>query len=182
MQNLVWVFNMGFLKSTAIGILIGMWITASVAAEISTAQPKEFDAQVQDIKKYILDISAEITQLEEQLLFPSNSRLVIFVELARGDAFRLDAVTIKIDGKDITHYIYTAKELEALQHGGVQRLYTGNIEIGEHTLDVDLIGKSTSNKDYRHSASYKFVKGIKDAKIIEITLSGSGSKIESLTD
>ena len=173
---------MGLLKSTVIGILVGMWMTASLAAEVSKTQVKGFDEQVQDIKKNILGIAAELTQLEEQLLFPSSTQLAVFVALAQGDKFRLDAMTIKIDGKDATHYIYTAKELEAMQRGGVQRLYTGNIETGEHTLDVDLIGKSTSNKDYQHSASYKFVKGIKGAKLIAITLSGSGSKIESLTD
>lgn len=173
---------MGFFKGTVIGILIGMWITVSGAAEVSKAQTKGFDEQVQDIKKNILSISSELSQLEEQLLFPSSTQIAIFVALTQGDKFRLDAVTIKIDGKDTTHYVYTTKELEALQHGGVQRLYTGNIETGEHTLDVDLIGKSTSNKDFQHSASYKFVKGIKGAKLIEITLSGSGSKIESLSD
>lgn len=156
--------------------------TASVAAEVPKTPVKGFDEQVQDIKKNILDIATELTHLEEQLLFPSSTQLAIFVALKQGDQFRLDAVTIKLDGKDATHYIYTPKELEALQHGGVQRLYTGNIETGEHTLDVDLIGKSASNKDYQHSASYKFVKGVKGAKLIEITLSGSGSKIESLTD
>ncbi|MDO8412250.1 MAG: hypothetical protein Q7S51_00525 [Gallionellaceae bacterium] len=173
---------MGFVKRIVIGTLIGLWITASVAAEVAKTQVKGFDEQVQDIKKNILGIASELNQLEEQLLFPSSTQLAVFVALAPGDNLRLDALTIKIDGKDATHYIYSAKELEALQHGGIQRLYTGNIETGEHTLDLDLIGKSSSNKDYQYSASYKFVKGIKGAKLIEITLSGSGSKIESLTD
>ena len=173
---------MVFLRNAAVATLLVMWMTAGAAAEASKGPVKGFDEQVQDIKKNILAISAELTQIEEQLLFPSSTQLAIFVALAQGDKFRLDAVTIKIDGRNATHYLYSAKELEALQHGGVQRLYTGNIKTGEHTLDVDLSGKSTANKNYQHSASYKFIKGVKGAKLIEIILSGSGSKIESLSD
>src|SRR5690242_20947887 len=32
------------------------------------------------------------------------------------------------------HYIYSAKELQALRKGGVQRIYVGNVTTGEHKL------------------------------------------------
>lgn len=163
-----------FKKKVMIGLLLCLYMAGSMAEEVSREQIKGLDEQVQDIKKDVLGISAELTQLEEKLIYPSNTQVSVFVTLVRGDKFRLDAVNIKIDGKDAAHHIYTFKELEALQSGGVQRLYTGNIRTGAHTLEVSLIGKSTGNSDYLQSASYKFTKSV-EPKLIEISLAGPGS-------
>ena len=78
------------------------------------------DEQVQEIKSDVLAIAAELNQLEERLLFPSNTQVAVFVSLADGETFRLDSVQIQLDGKPVAHHIYTFKELEALQKGGVQ--------------------------------------------------------------
>ena len=163
-----------FQKRVMIGWLFCVWTAGSMAEEVSREQIKGLDEQVQDIKKDVLGISAELTQLEEKLIYPSSTQVSVFVTLVQGDKFRLDAVNIKIDGKDATHHIYTFKELEALQSGGVQRLYTGNIRTGAHTLDVSLIGKSAGNSDYLQSASYKFTKSV-EPKLIEISMAGPDS-------
>lgn len=170
-----------FFRSASIGMLIGMWMGVCVAEEVGQVPTEGLDEQVQSVKREVLRISAELSQLQEKLMYPSDTQVSLFVSLAQGDKFRLDAVTIKIDGKNATHYIYTAKELEALQHGGVQRIYTGNIRGGTHTLDVKIIGKSTNSRDYQQSSSHKFYK-MKGPKVIEITLSGSGSTIQSIAD
>ena len=163
----------GILKRTAIVFLIGMWAATGGAEEITKEQIKVLDDQVQDIKKDVLDISAKLIQLEEKLVSPPNTQISIFLGIAQDEKFRLDAANIKIDGKAATHHIYTQGEMEALQHGGVQRIYTGNIRNGEHLLEVELIGKSTSNSDYRQSSSYKFIKEA-GTKLIEITFAGPG--------
>jgi len=157
------------------GSMIMLWLSASQAEDVSKEQIKGLDEQVQDIKKDVLSISAELTQLEEKLLYPSNTQVSIFVSFEKGAKFNLNAVKIKIDGKDVTYHIYTFKELEALQSGGVQRLYTGNIRAGEHTLDVTLIAKLSGNNDDKQSASYKFTKSV-EPKLVEISLAGSGSQ------
>ena len=159
--------------------LIVVWMSGSYAEEISKEQIRGLDEQVQDIKRDVLGISAELTQLEEKLIYPSNTQVSVFVTLVKGDKFRLDAVKIKIDGKDVTHHIYTFKELEALQSGGVQRIYTGNIRSGDHTLDVALIGKSSGNSDYLQNASHKFTKTV-EPKLIEVILAGPGSSTQRI--
>ena len=60
-----------FLKITMIAILIWSWMSVGVAEEVSREQIKGLDEQVQDIKKDVLAISAELTQLEEKLIYPS---------------------------------------------------------------------------------------------------------------
>jgi hypothetical protein len=153
--------------------MLALSLTAS-AEEVSREQIKGIDEQVQDIKKDVLAISSDLTQLEEKLLYPSNTQVSLFVAVAQGDKFRLDAVDISIDGKETTHYLYTFKELEALQKGGVQRIYTGNIRTGEHTLDVTVIGKTAGNSDYNQKANYKFTKDV-GPRLVEITLAGPGA-------
>lgn len=170
--NCLLVFDMyEFLKKAVVGVMIYVCMSTSMAEEISRDRIKGIDEQIQDIKKDILAISAELKQLDEKLIYPSSTQISLFVALAKADKFRLDAIHIKIDGKDATHFIYSTKELEALQSGGVQRLYTGNIRPGEHTLEVSLIGKTAGKNDYLQNASFKFTKTL-EPKLVEITLAG----------
>lgn len=163
-----------FLRGTALGLLIGLWVASSMAAEVTVEQIKEIDEQMQSIKKEMLGISTDFLQLEEKLIYPPNSRLTIFVSVAPGDKSRLDALKVKIDGKPAANYIYSSKELDALQRGGVQRIYTGHIRAGEHALEVAVIGKSTGNSDFQQLTNHKFTKEAGE-KRIEISVAGSGS-------
>jgi hypothetical protein len=137
--------------------------------EVSREQIKGLDEQVQEIKSDVLSIAAELNQLEEKLLYPSNTQIAIFVSLAGDETFRLDSVEIRLGGKPVAHHIYTFKELEALQEGGVQRIYTGNIRAGEHDLQVSVIGKSAGGADFRKTESFKVNKDV-GPKIVEISL------------
>ena len=163
-----------FFISISITALIGAGNAASWAAEVSREQVKGLDEQVQEIKSDALGIAAELNRLEEKLIYPSNSQLALFVSLAPDAKFRLDAIEVHIDGKAVAHYLYSLKELEALQRGGVQRVYTGNIRSGEHDLQVHVIGKSASGADFRNSASYKVAKDVAP-KLVGVTLAAPDS-------
>jgi hypothetical protein len=143
------------------------------AQEISKEQIKGLDEQVQEIKSDVLAIAAELNQLEEKLLYPSNTQITLFVSLAEGETFRLDAVEIQLDGRPVAHHIYTFKELEALRKGGVQRIYTGNIRTGEHDLQVALIGKSASGADIRETGRCTVTKDAGPG-IVEISFAAQG--------
>lgn len=134
-------------------------------------QMKGLDEQVQEVKSDVLSISAELAQLEEKLLYPSDTHLAVFVQLAKGDTLRLDSVDVRIDGQPAAHYIYSFKELEALQKGGVQRLYTGNIASGQHQLEVTVTGKRANGEEYRRSETIAFSKEIKP-RLLGLTVSG----------
>lgn len=146
-------------------------LMASVAAygqEVTREQIKGLDEQVQEIKTDVLGIAAELNRLEEKLLYPSNTQIAAFVSLAKGETFRLDSVEIQLGGKSVAQHLYTAKELEALQKGGVQRIYTGNVRTGAHELQVTVIGKS-GGSDFRKTANFTVAKDV-GPKIVEIAL------------
>jgi len=159
----------------AMPVLLVLWPVASINAEdLSRTDLRSLDGQVQEIKSDVLNIAAELNNLEERLLYPSNTQMSVFVEIAPEEEFRLDAVQIRINGELATHHIYSFKELEALQKGGVQRIYTGNITTGEHQIDVTISGKLKSGKDFSQSGSFAFAKGIKP-KALGVTLSDPGT-------
>jgi len=156
------------------GIILGVSILilssgTAFAQEISREQIKGLDEQVQEIKSDVLSIASELNQLEEKLLYPSNTHVAVFVSLVSGETFRLDFVEIQLDGNPVAHHIYTFKELEALQEGGVQRIYTGNIRSGDHDLQISAGGKSFGGGDFRKTERFKINKGV-GPKIVEVSL------------
>jgi hypothetical protein len=132
------------------------------------------DEQVQEIKSDALSIAAELSQLEEKLLYPSGTQVSVFVALAKGDPMRLDAVRLQIDGQLVAHHIYSAKELEALRKGGVQRLYTGNVTTGDHKLEVLVDAKLDDGKDFNRTENFTFRKEVKP-KMVGLTVAGAGN-------
>ncbi len=160
------MFNSRSLMVIAVGVFL--W-GAAFAQEISKEQLKGLDEQVQEIKSDVLAIAAELNQLEEKLIYPSNTQVAFFVSLAEGETFRLDSVQLQLGGKPVARHIYTFKELEALQKGGVQRIYTGNIQSGEHDLQVTMAGKSTGGSDFLKTEGFKVTKGV-GPEIVEIVL------------
>ena len=132
------------------------------------------DEQVQEMKSDVLSIAAELNRLEEKLLYPSGTQVAVFIALAKGDPMRLDAVRLQIDGKLVVHHIYSARELEALRKGGVQRIYVGNLSTGEHKLEAVVDGKQEGGTDFSRKEQFTIRKEVKP-KQVELTLAGPGS-------
>jgi len=158
-------------------ILALMLSMAGYAQEISREQIMGLDEQVQEIKSDVLGIAADLNQLEEKLLYPSDTQIAVFVSMASGEKFRLDSLEIQLGGKPVAHHLYTFKELEAMQKGGVQRIYTGNIRTGEHDLEVTLTGKSEGGSDLQRSESFRVNKNV-GPKVVELTLASQNITLE----
>lgn len=149
-------------------LLIG---APAVAAE-DNAPSQEFktlDEEVQTVKKNVLDLNRELFVLEEELLFPANTQVAVFVSMDVGAFFVLDTVTLKVDDKDVANYLYTEREAQALLKGGVQRVYVGNLKAGEHELIAFFTGKGPNQRDYKRGATLKFNKGV-GAKYLELKI------------
>jgi hypothetical protein len=158
------------LRDIILGISVFILSLPAFGQEMSREQLKGLDEQVQEIKSDVLSIAAELNQLEEKLIYPSNTQMAVFVSMTKGETFRLDSVEVRLEGKPVAHHIYTFKELEALQKGGVQRIYTGNILSGDHNLQISMIGKSKGGNDLQETESCKVNKDV-GPKIVEICLS-----------
>jgi hypothetical protein len=164
----------------ALALLLCLGGANGRAQQDGQPEMRGLDEQVQEIKSDVLGIAAELNQLEEKLLYPSGTQVAIFVALAKGEQMRLDAVRLEIDGQPVAHYIYSAKELEALRKGGVQRIYVGNVATGDHRLEVHAEGKLEGGADFGPTGNFTFRKEVKP-KLVELTLSGPRSGSDPIT-
>lgn len=139
-----------------------------VLAETDGA-PRGANEEVQKLKKEALELNRDLFLLEEELLFPSNTQISVFVSMDVGKFFQLDSVKLKIDGKEVADYLYTRRELDALARGGVQRLYIGNVRTGEHELVAFFIGKGPHGRDYKRGATTTVKKGL-GPKYVELKI------------
>ncbi len=154
-----------------VGASLALLAGVAFAQELASAEMRSLDEQVQEIKTAVLGIAAELNRIEEKLLYPSNTQLAVFVSIAEGQTFRLESMQINIDGALATHSLDGFKELEALQNGGVQRVYTGNVPTGGHEIAVSINGKTPSGDDFASSETFAFDKGV-EPKLLGIALNG----------
>jgi len=133
------------------------------------ADTRALDETVQDLKKDVVDLNKELFVLEEELLFPANTQVAVFVSMDIGEFFALDSLSLKIDNKEVANYLYTPREAEALLKGGVHRVYLGNLKVGEHQLVAIFEGKGPNERDYKRGANLKFEKGV-GAKYLELKI------------
>ena len=133
---------------------------------------QSLDLALQDLKKQVLALNRDLFILEEELMFPSNTQLAIFLSLDIGEFFKLDAVTVSVDKREVASHLYTDRQLDALIRGGVQRLYLGNIKSGEHEIVAVFTGRGPNDRDYRRATSFTFNKS-SDAKKLELLIEDS---------
>ena len=150
--------------------ILGIWLLLLPA--LSIAEPdaeKSLDDNVQSLKKQVIELNRDLFSLEEELLFPSNTQISVFVSMDVGNFFDLDSVKIKIDDKEVADYLYTEREVEALIRGGVQRIHIGNLKTGEHELVAIFTGKGPHGRDYKRGATTKFKKNL-GPKYVELKI------------
>lgn len=150
---------------------------AASAAPLSVPAAGPLDGRVQDVKSDVIKLNRDLLVLEEELLFPANTQVALFVSMDVGKMFELDSVQIKLDDKIVANYLYTALEVESLHRGGVQRVYLGNLRTGEHELTAFFTGKGPHERDYRRGATVKFEKTT-EAKYIELRIQDSTGKLQ----
>ena len=135
------------------------------------------DQDIQGLKKDVVDLNKDLFILEEELLFPANTQVAVFLSVDVGDFFALDAVQLKIDKKEVINYLYTPRERDALLKGGVQRLYLGNLKVGPHELVAFFSGNGPNARAYKRGASLHFEKGV-GAKYLELKINDRQRKLE----
>ena len=152
-------------------------LAGAPAASAPSAASTGLDSRIQDAKSDVIKLNRDLLVLEEELLFPANTQVALFVSMDVGKLFELDSVQVKLDDKLVANYLYTPAEVKALHRGGVQRVYLGNLRAGEHELVATFTGGGPHFRDYKRGATVKFEKGT-DAKYIELRIKDSPAKLQ----
>ncbi|MEN8130877.1 MAG: AraC family transcriptional regulator [Pseudomonadota bacterium] len=131
--------------------------------------------EIQELKQSTIVLNKNLRILEEDLLFPANTQVSVFLSLDVGKFFTLDSVKLKLDGKIVSSHTYTEKELVALGRGGIHKLHMANLSIGDHSLSAFFTGTGPNGREYRRGTSQKINKqgGL---KYIELKITDSKMK------
>ena len=147
------------------------------AGAASGPEAATLDGRIQDVKNDVIKINRDLLVLEEELLFPASTQVALFVSMDVGKMFELDSVQVKLDDKVVASYLYTPLEVQALHRGGVQRVYLGNLKVGNHELVAFFTGKGPHERDYKRGTTVKFDKST-DPKYIELRITDSSAKLQ----
>ncbi len=127
-------------------------------APLSAQEGETVDQEIQRIKQQVLELNRDLFVLEEELLYPSDTRLSVFLSVDVGEFFSLDAVRLSVDGAVVSSSLYTQRQLKALQRGGVQRLYMGNLKSGRHEVVAVFTGIGPKGREYKRGTELVFEK------------------------
>ncbi len=155
----------------------GSLFAGRAGADDPAQATRAVDQDVQDLKKQLIDLNRDLFKLEEEILYPSSTQVAVFLSLNVGTFFELDSVTLKLDDKEVTNYLYTEREVKALYRGGVQKLYLGNLKTGKHELVAFFSGKGPHSVDYRRGATLTFDKAI-GTKYVELRISDRAAALQ----
>ena len=150
---------------------------ASAPEAAASAPAGSLDDRIQAAKADVIRLNRDLMVLEEELLFPANTQVAVFVSMDVGLLFDLDSVQIKLDDKLVSTYLYTPLEVQALHRGGVQRVYLGDLRAGPHEIVAFFTGKGPHDRDYKRATTIKFDKTT-EPKYIELRILDQQQKLQ----
>ena len=83
-------------------LMVAYTLTAGAANDLQA-----LDKETQQLKSSVLDLNRELFMLEEELLYPANTQIAVFISMDVGEYFALDSVEVTLDGKNVSNYLYT---------------------------------------------------------------------------
>ncbi len=156
------------LKTRIAGILaatILLMSTAALAEPEAPVNSKAVAEQVEELKKKVIRLNRDLFILEEDLLFPASTQFAVFLSVDTGEFLKLDAVKLKVNGKIVASHLYTNRQVAALERGGMQRLFIGNLKTGNHEITAFVEGIGPDNRAYKQAATLAFEKGTETAAL-----------------
>ena len=163
------------MAALTLGLLTGLLLATSALSDEAPA-PALGD-EIEGLKDEVLDLNRELFLLEEELLFPANTQVAVYLSMDTGNFFALDSVQLSIDDKEVAKYLYTEREVDALYRGGVHRVYMGNLKAGEHEVVAVFTGVGPHGRDYRRATSVNLEKGL-GARFLELSITDSKSALQ----
>lgn len=131
----------------------------------------------ESLKQQALQLNRDLLILEEELLFPANSQMALYLSMDVGHYFQLDSVKVKLDDTFIASELYTAKQVDTLHRGGIQKLYLGNVRQGEHEISAFFTGIGPEGQAYKRAASLTVEKTTAPL-VLELKIVDSGQKLQ----
>ncbi|WP_371374355.1 hypothetical protein [Thalassotalea aquiviva] len=92
------------------------------------------------LKSDMLTLGRKLIEVEQDLLYPQSSRLVLYLSNQAPAQIDLYHIKVVIDGIPVFEKSFYDQEVVALDNGGAQRFFIGNVASGEHLITVFFSG------------------------------------------
>lgn len=153
-------------------------LALTLMAAVVRAEPEEdLEASMEQLKEDTLALNRDLLILEEELLYPASSQIAVYLSMDLGEFFMLDGVRLQVDGEPVSAQLYTPAQREALHRGGIQRLYRGNLEKGEHEISAVFTGEGPDGRDYKRATRQTVTKD-QQPLVLELKIVDSGAKLQ----
>lgn len=137
------------------------FLSISTQASDSAAIRNELrllDSEIQLIKEDVVDVTRQLRQLEAHAQYPRGEQLIVLLSVSADLSGRPGSVSLRLDGDPVQDHVYTRDESTALLEGGVQRLYTGTMAPGRHTLLVSMGMRDDAGESHVEQTRYTLTK------------------------
>ena len=103
-------------------LVILVMMVASQLGLTRSAFAESLDQEIDRLKADVADLSQTLYQLEENVLYPVDTQVAVFLTLRNREGLDLDSVELYLNDTPVASHLYTDQERDALKQGGVQRL------------------------------------------------------------
>ncbi|MCL1068109.1 AraC family transcriptional regulator [Shewanella olleyana] len=131
-------------------------------------------SELEDIKSQVIKLNRDLFILEEDLLFPASTQVAVFVSVDVGRFFTLDSVELKINSDNVAGFLYTERQRRALEKGGIQKVYMGNLKTGQHQLTAIFTGADAEGRPVQRAVNHEFEKS-DETVMLELKLEDNAS-------
>ena len=142
-----------------------------------SAFAESLDHEIDRLKADVADLSQTLYELEENVLYPVDTQVAVFLTLRNREGLDLDSVELYVNETPVASHLYTDQERDSLKQGGVQRLYIGNLPHGTNQLKAVLTARSANERFVRREATHQFRKRPGESRL-QMTLDAAAPDYE----
>ena len=133
---------------------------------------KPLGDEISLLQKDILQLQQDLKTLQDELLFPDETRVNVFISLDNLVDVELESIELLVKDLVVTSHVYQGHELKALRDGAIQPLYQGNLANGKHSMLARIVGRRGDGGLFRELRPIALEKSSK-ALFIELRLATS---------
>lgn len=159
----------------AVAAAMALFMALLLLAPVALAET--LDSEIERLKTDVADLSQKLYELEEDVLYPADTQVAVFLTLKDREGLELDTVELYLDDMPVASHLYTERERGSLKRGGVQRLYIGNLPHGSHQLKAVLTARTANERFVRREVTHQFRKRPGESRI-QMTLDARAPDFE----
>jgi len=121
--------------------VISFAATVLTPATLALADDRDaLEENMQDVKRLALEMHRDLIVMQDEKVFPEETRINVFISMDLGVFFDVQSVKVVLDRAEVAQQNYSKKQARALTLGATQKIFIGNLSEGKHELTAIVAG------------------------------------------